>query len=111
MSKKYKVPESLCGKDLSDENHSAIRRAANKHGKQLSKAEGDLFVARDLAVTLRGLLCSEYQDPEIDLSCTADTVVELIEKRIAKSLNLLDSHSRRHTNLFVAYFDLKEGAS
>ena len=38
-------------------------------------------------------------------------IVELIEKRINKARTLLDSHSRRHTNLFVAYFDLKEGAS
>ena len=107
MSKKYKVPESLCGKDLSDENHSAIRRAANKHGKQLSKAEGDLFVARDLAETLQSYLSETH----IDECFTACSIVDLIEKRINKARTLLDSHSRRHTNLFVAYFDLKGGAS
>ena len=107
MSKKYEVPESLCGKDLCDENHTAIRRAANKHGKQLSKAENDLATARDLAETLQSYL----GETNIDECFTAGTIVELIEKRINKARTLLDSHSRRHTNLFVAYFDLKEGAS
>ena len=107
MSKKFEIPESLCSKDLTNENHTAILRAADKHRKQLSKAESDLFVVHDLLATLRSFLCDDNQDPEIDVCYTADTVVELIQKRIEKARTLLSSHSRRHTNLFTAYFDLK----
>jgi len=42
---------------------------------------------------------------------TADAVVTIIEKRIVKARARLDRHSTRHNNLFVAYFDLKGGAS
>ncbi len=107
MSKKFEIPEALRGKDLANENHTAIPRAADKHGKQLSKAESDLFVVHDLLATLRSFLCDDDQDPEIDVCYTADTVVELIQKRVEKARRLLSIHSRRHTNLFTAYFDLK----
>ena len=107
MSKKYEVPESLCGKDLTNENHTASLRAADKHGKQLSKAENDLFVARDLAETLQSYLAETH----IDECFTACSIVDLIEKRINKARRLLSSHSRRHSNLFTAYFYLKGGAS
>ncbi len=73
MSKKFEIPESLCGKDLTNENHTAILRAADKHGKQLSKAEGDLFVARDLAETLRGYLGESH----INECFTAESIVDL----------------------------------
>ena len=107
MSKKYEIPESLYGKDLTDESHTAVLRAADKHGKQLSKAENDLATARDLAETLQSYLSETH----IDECFTACSIVDLIEKRINKARDLLSSHSRRHTNLFTAYFDLKGGAS
>ncbi len=108
MSKKFEIPEALCGKDLTNENHMAILRAADKHGKHLSKAEGDLTTAIDLAATLRGFLTSEYTDDGIvDESLAAETVVQLIEKRIRKVRDRLESHRGQHSNLFAAYFDLK----
>ena len=111
MSKKFEIPQAISRDRFGDLDYLNCYSAAQKHAKQLSKAEGDLTVARDLAATLRGFLCDEDKDPKIDECCTADTVVELIEKRIQKALRLISSHSSRHDNLFVAYFDLKGGAS
>ena len=106
MSKKFKIPWVLSSKDISDESFMAASRAADKHGKHLSKAEGDLTTAIDLAATLRGFLTSENTyDGIIDESFTANTVVQLIENRLRKARDRLEAHSGRHNNLFVAYFD------
>ena len=103
---KFKIPWVLSSKDINDENFMATSRAADKHGKHLSKAESDLSIAIDLAATLRGFLTSEYTDDGIIDEClTADTVVQLIEKRVRKARDRLETHSDRHSNLFVAYFD------
>ena len=111
MSKKFAIPEALRGRDIADENFMATFTAADKYGKHLSKAEANLTEAHHLAATLRGFLCNEDTDPELDECITADTVVELIEKSINKARDLLSRHSTRHRNLFVAYHDLKGGAS
>ena len=106
MSKKFEIPWVLGSKDINDDNFMATNRAADKHGKHLSKAESDLSVAIDLAATLRGFLTSENTDDGIiDESLTADTVVQLIENRIRKARDRLEAHGGRHSNLFVAYFD------
>jgi len=105
MSKKFKIPWVLSSKDIGDESFMAASRAADKHGKHLEKAGTELSIAIDLAVTLRGFLTSENIDENIDESFTADTVVQLIEKRLRKARDRLEAHSGRHNNLFVAYFD------
>ncbi len=105
MSKKFKIPWVLSSKDIGDESFMAASRAADKHGKHLEKAGTELSIAIDLAVTLRGFLTSENNDENIDESFTADTVVQLIEKRLRKARDRLEAHSGRHNNLFVAYFD------
>ncbi len=111
MSKKFEIPWVLSSKRVEDEGYEAAFKASFKQGKRLSKAESDLTTARDLAVTLRGFLCNDNTDGNIDECYTADTVVALIEKRIEKARDCLDSHSGQYHNLFVAYFDLKaEGA-
>ena len=108
MSKKFKIPWVLGSKDINDENFMATNRAADKYGKHISKAESDLSIAIDLAATLRGFLTSENTyDGIIDESFTANTVVQLIENRIRKARDRLEAHGGRHSNLFVAYFDLK----
>ena len=111
MSKKFKIPWVLGTKDLSDENVTATFRAADKYGKHLEKAETELSIAIDLAATLRAFLTSDTNDARLDEGMTADTVVELIENRMRKVRDRLDTHGSRNRNLFVAYFDLKEGAS
>ncbi len=103
MSKKFKVPWVLSNKRIDDEDYNVAFDAAQKHGKQLSKAEGDLFVARDLAETLQSYLAETH----IDECFTACSIVDLIEKRINKARQRLDRHNTQHTNLFIAYFDLK----
>ena len=108
MSKKFEIPWVLGSKDIGDENFMATSRAADKHGKHLSKAESDLSIAIDLAATLRGFLTNENTDDGIiDESFTANAVVQQIENRIRKVRDRLEAHSGRHNNLFVAYFDLK----
>jgi len=102
--KKFKIPWVLSNKRVEDEGYEAAFKAAQKHGKRLSKAEGDLATARDFCETLRGHLIEEEAYTEI-------TVVEHIEKLICKARDRLDGHSSQYHNLFVAYFDLKaEGA-
>ena len=107
MIKKYEIPEMSRGADLLDEDFSAAYDAARKHAKQLNKAGYDLEVARDLTETLRGYLCETH----IGECFTAGTIVELIEKLICKARERLDRHETTHNNLFIAYFDLKGGAS
>ncbi len=60
-------------------------------------------MARDLAEILQSYLAETH----IDECSTACSIVDLIEKRINKARTLLDGHSSRYHNLFVAYFDLK----
>ncbi|MCH7982007.1 MAG: hypothetical protein IID59_10935 [Proteobacteria bacterium] len=104
MSKKFKIPEVLGPHRLEDQAFIDCWTAANKHAKKLTKAETEISVARDLCETLLGHLESSEAGVEY-------TVVELIEKRIAKARDLISSHSRAHDNLFIAYFDLKGGVS
>ncbi len=102
MSKKFKIPKVLNRDRMEDQDFTDCWKAADKHAKQLTKAETELSVARDLSETLLGHLASSEAGAEY-------TVVELIEKRICKARDLMDRHSRAHDNLFVAYFDLKGG--
>ena len=103
MSKKFKVPWFLSNKRIDDEDYNVAFKAAQKHGKRLSKAEGDLATARDFCETLRGHLIEEEAYTEV-------TIVKHIEKLIRKASNRLDRHGRWYSNLFVAYFDLKGAA-
>ena len=91
---KFKIPWVLSNKKIDDEGYIAAHDAAIKHEKLLSKAESDLFVARDLAETLQGYLGETH----IDECFTAGSIVDLIEKRINKARDLLDGHSTQHTN-------------
>ena len=101
MSKKFKVPWVISTDRLNnDEDFNAAYRAADKHRKQLCKAEESLADARDFCETLRGHLIEEEAYTEV-------TVVEHIEKLIRKARNRLERHERWYSNLFVAYFDLK----
>ena len=107
MSKKFEIPQAISRDRFNDVDYLDCYSAARKHGKQLNKAEWDLEVARDLTETLRGYLA----ETEIGECYTAGTVVKLIENRICKARTRLDRHETDHKNLFIAYFDLKGGAS
>ncbi len=108
MSKKFKIPNILRSMrdhkhDEDWDNHFAALEAAPRHAKHLSKAEESLADARDFCETLRGHQIEEEAYTEV-------TVVERIEKLICKTRDRLDRHGTAHTNLFIAYFDLKGGA-
>jgi len=104
MNKKFKIPNVLSNERLEDQDYLDCWAAANKHEKQLIKAEEEIFTARSFCETLRGHLVQEEAYAEL-------TVVEHIEKLICKARDRLDIQSTRHSNLFIAYFDLKGGAS
>ena len=100
---KFEIPQVLSGERTEDENYNAAYRAAHKHGKHLTKANADLIVAYDLAKTLKYSLDASH----CDVGFTAATVVREIIKRLNKAFAGMDRHSTRHSNLFIAYFDLK----
>ncbi len=37
-----------------------------------------------------------------------ETACKVIEDKVSKAYNRIDKHDRRHTNLFLAYCDLKD---
>lgn len=37
-----------------------------------------------------------------------EAACNVIEKKLSKAYNRIDKHDRRHTNLFLAYVDLRE---
>ena len=104
MSKKFKIPRVLSNERIEDQDYLDCWTAANKHEKHLTKAEHDLSKARNFTEILRSHLIEEEAFTEV-------TVVDHIEKLIRRARDRLDKHSTMHNNLFVAYFDLKEGAS
>ncbi len=104
MSKKFKIPKAISRDRMEDQAFIDCWSAADKHAKQLTKAESELMDARDLTETLCGYLTEKEAGAEY-------TVVKLIEKLIVKARDRLAEHSTAHDNLFIAYFDLKGGAS
>ena len=91
---------------LSDEPHDARQEAysaAMDRAKHLRKAErlvGD-------AMNLVGLLLVSLNDESDSRAMQIDTALRVIEKKLGNAYNGIDRHDRRHTNLFLAYFDLK----
>lgn len=83
-----------------------VYSAANDHAGDLRKAEQHLDDVLNLARVLRAAL----QGQDDGRAMQADTVLKIIEKKLGKARNCVDRHDARHLNLFMAYFDLKEGA-
>lgn len=84
-----------------------VYSAANDHAEDLRKAEQHLDDVLNLARVLRASL----QGEDDGRAMQADTVLKIIEKKLSKAHNCIDRHDARHLNLFMAYFDLKEGSS
>ena len=103
MSKKFEIPWVIARERIEDEDYNAAYDGARKHGKQLSKAEGDLMVAYDLARVLKDSL----HEGDDDRCLTGATVIGEILRRLNKMRSRLDRHGTQHNNLFIAYFDLK----
>ena len=103
MSKKFKIPEAVSWDRSGDEDYDAACQAAYKHSKHLRKSEGHLIIMYDLAIVLKNSL-NKGDDERCE---TGVTVIGEIIKRLDKMRARLEEHGNRHSNLFVAYFDLK----
>jgi hypothetical protein len=95
---------------LSDENYeldAAAYSAADAHARHLRKAEGLLNDAQNLSKVLRASL----DDVCDSRAMQAETVLKIIEKKLSKAYRAIDRHGRRHSNLFLAYFERRGGSA
>jgi hypothetical protein len=102
----FSIPE-LLGARRADQDGWVHRvlMAALDHARHLRKAEGKVADAMALAETVRSaLLSDEYDEQE------APAVVRLIVKMLSQAQAEIDRHSRRHDNLFLAYFERQRPA-
>ena len=106
MSKKFKIPKAISRDRVEDQAFTDCWKAARKHGKHADKAHSELMVAWDTALVLKGFL----NETHIAECMQAATLVEQIEQRVSKAYEWVDKQSTQHSNLFIAYFDLKGGA-
>lgn len=82
-----------------------VYAAANRHARELRRAEQHLDDVLNLARVLRASL----QNEDDGRAMQADTILKIIEKKMAKARNCIDRHDGKHLNLFMAYFDRKGG--
>ena len=91
---------------LSDKNHDIDRQAyadAGEHAAHLRKAERLVCQAEDLVGSMRAAISYENDARAM----RADTELTAIEKKLCKAHSCINKHDRRHSNLFLAYFDLR----
>jgi hypothetical protein len=102
--KAFYIPDILFDNryDPQPEQHAA----ADEHARHLRKAQGYL----DDAFNLVGVLLASFGDDGDSRTMRAETVLKIVERKLNKALNRIDRHDRRHTNLFFAYFDLRDKA-
>ncbi len=77
--------------------------AAFGHAKNLSKAKRLLGEALDLTKLMSAALSGESSNRFVQ----AETTCRLIEKKLGKAYERIERHDIHHSNLFLAYFDLK----
>jgi hypothetical protein len=100
--KEFYIPNFLS--DEHYESHPELHAAAAEHAGDLRRAERCL----DEALNLIGVLLASMEDPSDSRAMQAETVPKIIEKKLTKAHTQIDKHGTRHTNLFLAYFDLKD---
>ncbi len=91
---------------LSDKNYDADRlahAAARDYAVHLQKAEGLVCQAEDLVGLMRAAISYESDARAMQ----ADTALAVIEKKLCKAHSRINKHDRRHSNLFLAYCDLR----
>jgi hypothetical protein len=97
----YYIPDFLSDKD--DEGDPLLSKAADADSEDLREAQGLLDEAANLVAVLRASM-----EQECDArAARAETVLKIVEKKVNQAHNRIDRHEIRHTNLFLAYFDLK----
>ena len=80
--------------------------AALEHAVHLTEAERLVGEAMHLVRMMAEALGQEGDGraEQTNVACN------VIEKKLSNAYNRIDKHDRRHTNLFLAYFDLKENS-
>lgn len=99
--KGFYIPDFLSDPDY-DAQAEAYSIAAD-HAKHLHRAERLLGEALNLA----GLMLVSLGDEGDRRAMQMETALTVIEKKLTKAYNRIDKHDAHHTNLFLAYFDLK----
>ena len=92
---------------LSDAEYDASPQAYAAfadHAKHLHKAEGLL----DEAWNLVRLMLAALGDEGDSRAMQTEAGLKVIEKKLSKAHTRIDKHHTRYTNLFFAYFDLKD---
>ncbi len=100
----YYVPDLL-----SDKNYDPDRQAhpdAEDYTTHLRDAERLL----NDALNLVGLMLAAIGDDCDSRAIQSEIALKIIEKKLRKTHCRIDQHDRRHTNLFLAYFGLKDQA-
>jgi thiamine pyrophosphokinase len=101
----FYIPDYIMGDP--DSSRPDLYAAADDHARELRKAEKHL----DDALNLAGVLRASFQDAGDSRAMQADTVLKIIEKLLNKAHTCIDRHDTRFMNLFMAYFDSKDGTS
>ena len=63
------------------------------------------------ALNLSGLMLASLHDECDSRAMQIQTTLKVIENKLKKAYNRIDRHEVRHTNLFLAYVDLKKKGS
>ena len=100
--RRFYVPDVLSDKDY-DADRQAYA-AAREYAVHLQKVEGLVCQAEDLVGLMRAAISYESDARAMQ----ADSALSVIEKKLAKAHSRINRHDRCHTNLFLAYFDLKD---
>ncbi len=98
------IPWVLARERLEDHTFNERYSAAKKHANKLTKSENAIMEAKDFA----NILYHSLSEADDYFEMTVQTVVKRIQKLLDRASDRLDRHGTNHTNLFIAYFDLKE---
>jgi hypothetical protein len=102
--KGFYIPDFLS--DEHDDTNPEAYSLAAEHAQHLYKAQGLVGEALNLA----GLMLASLVDEGDSQAMQADTALKVIEKKLMKAYNRIDKHDMCHTNLFLAYFNLRDKA-
>ena len=100
----YYVPDLLSDKDYDPDRQAYA--AAEGYATHLRDAERLL----NDALNLVGLMLAAIGDDCDSRAMQSETTLKIIEKKLRKMHRRIDRHDRRHTNLFLAYCDIKDQA-
>ena len=101
---RFDVPDLLSDKDYDADRHAYC--AAREYAAHLQKAESLVCRAEDLVGLMRAAISYESDARAMQ----ADAALSVIGKKLAKAHSRINRHDRRHTNLFLAYCELKAKA-